>query len=144
MVEFTDGSTLAQASPPDMRLPISLALDWPHRVAGAAAAVDWRSAHTWTFEPLDTEAFPSVELARRAGLAGGAAPAVYNAANEELVARFHAGDVQFLSIVDGVADVLGEWLSKHHPAAANPGTVEEVEAAEAWARERARALAPAH
>ena len=143
MVEFTDGSTLAQASPPDMRLPISLALDWPTRVAGAAAAVDWRTAQSWTFEPLDTTAFPSVDLARRAGIAGGAAPAVYNAANEELVARFHAADVPFLSIVDGVADVLGEWLSEHHAAAANPGTVEDVEAAEAWARERARAFTPA-
>jgi len=144
MVEFTDGSTLAQASPPDMRLPISLALDWPHRVPDAAAAVDWRAANTWTFEPLDTEAFPSVDLARRAGIAGGAAPAVYNAANEELVARFHAGDVSFLSIVDGIADVLGEWLSEHHPAASNPGTVEDIEAAEAWARERARTVAPAN
>jgi 1-deoxy-D-xylulose-5-phosphate reductoisomerase len=143
MVEFTDGSTLAQASPPDMRLPISLALDWPHRVSGAAAAVDWRTAQSWTFEPLDTTAFPAVELARRAGMAGGAAPAVYNAANEELVARFHAGDVPFLSIVDGVADVLGEWLSEQHPAAADPGTVEDVESAEDWARERARSLTPA-
>jgi 1-deoxy-D-xylulose-5-phosphate reductoisomerase len=141
MVEFADGSTLAQASPPDMRLPIALALDWPHRVPGAAAAVDWSRAHTWTFEPLDDEAFPSVQLARRAGLAGGCAPAVYNAANEELVAAFHAGDVPFLSIVDSVADVLGEWLSEQHDNAGDPGTVEDVERAEQWARERARAVA---
>jgi 1-deoxy-D-xylulose-5-phosphate reductoisomerase len=124
-----------------MRLPIALALDWPHRVPGAAAAVDWSRAHTWTFEPLDDEAFPSVQLARRAGLAGGCAPAVYNAANEELVAAFHAGDVPFLSIVDSVADVLGEWLSEQHDNAGDPGTVEDVERAEQWARERARAVA---
>ncbi len=84
MVEFTDGSTIAQASPPDMRLPISLALGWPDRVPGAALAVDWTRAQTWTFEPLDDEAFPAVGLAKRAGEAGGCAPAVFNAANEEL------------------------------------------------------------
>ncbi|MDT4937211.1 MAG: 1-deoxy-D-xylulose-5-phosphate reductoisomerase [Pseudonocardiales bacterium] len=142
MVEFVDGSTIAQASPPDMRLPIALALDWPHRVPGAAAGVDWTTPQTWTFEPLDRHAFPAVELARRAGIAGGCAPAVLNAANEELVARFHAGDVAFLSIVDTVADVVDEWLSERHAAAGNPGTVEDVESAEAWARDRARSLAP--
>ncbi|HJQ42985.1 MAG TPA: 1-deoxy-D-xylulose-5-phosphate reductoisomerase [Jatrophihabitantaceae bacterium] len=144
MVEFIDGSTIVQASPPDMRLPIALALDWPHRVPGAAAAVDWTTAHTWTFEPLDAEAFPAVELARRAGTAGGCAPAVYNAANEELVAAFRAGEIGFLSIVDALADVVEEWLSSATPASLNPGTVEDVEQAEGWARRRARALvAPA-
>jgi 1-deoxy-D-xylulose-5-phosphate reductoisomerase len=140
MVEFTDGSTLAQASPPDMRLPISIALDWPNRVPGAAAAVDWSTAQTWTFEPLDPAAFPAVDLARTAGEAGGCAPAVFNAANEELVAAFHAGTVGFLEIVDTVADVLGEWLRNRHSAAGNPGTVEDVEHAEAWARDRVRSL----
>jgi 1-deoxy-D-xylulose-5-phosphate reductoisomerase len=124
-----------------MRLPIALALDWPTRVPGAAHPVDWSTAQRWTFEPLDDEAFPAVELARRAGMAGGCAPAVYNAANEELVAAFHAGEVPFLSIVDSVADVVGEWLSEHHEATANPGTVEDVETADRWARERARVLA---
>ncbi|MDT4978009.1 MAG: 1-deoxy-D-xylulose-5-phosphate reductoisomerase [Pseudonocardiales bacterium] len=141
MVEFTDGATLAQASPPDMRLPIALALDWPHRVPGAAAALDWTTAQSWTFEPLDDEAFPAVELARRAGQAGGCAPAVFNAANEELVAAFHDGKVGFLRIVDVVAEVVDEWLSAQHAAAANPGTVEDVEHAEAWARAQARSLA---
>jgi 1-deoxy-D-xylulose-5-phosphate reductoisomerase len=141
MVEFSDGSTLAQASPPDMRLPIALALDWPNRVPGAARAVDWATAQQWTFEPLDDVAFPAVQLARQAGRAGGCAPAVYNAANEELVAAFHAGEIPFLSIVDSVADVVGEWLSEHQAAAADPGTVEDVEDAERWARERARVLA---
>jgi 1-deoxy-D-xylulose-5-phosphate reductoisomerase len=144
MVEFVDGSTMVQASPPDMRLPISLALDWPNRVPGAAHAVDWSTAHTWTFEPLDSEAFPAVDLARQAGQAGGCAPAVYNAANEELVEAFHAGRIGFLQIVDTVADVLDEWLRSHHTQAQRPGTVEDIEQAEQWARERARVRAVGH
>jgi 1-deoxy-D-xylulose-5-phosphate reductoisomerase len=146
MVEFADGSTIAQASPPDMRLPIALALGWPDRVPGAAAPVDWGTAQAWTFEPLDSEAFPAVDLARRAGTAGGCAPAVYNAANEALVAEFHSGSITFLQIVDTVADVLDEWLSTGHAVtgdAGNPGTVEDVEQADEWARGRARALAGA-
>jgi 1-deoxy-D-xylulose-5-phosphate reductoisomerase len=143
MVEFTDGSTIAQASPPDMRLPIALALGWPDRVPGAAPSVDWTSTQSWTFEPLDPVAFPAVELARRAGVAGGCAPAVYNAANEELVAAFHAGGATFLQIVDTVADVLDEWLSNQHAHTGNPGTVEDVEQAEEWARARARELTAA-
>jgi 1-deoxy-D-xylulose-5-phosphate reductoisomerase len=141
MVEFTDGSTLAQVSPPDMRLTISLAMGWPDRVPGAAKAIDWTQARSWTFEPLDNAAFPAVALARRAGAAGGCAPAVYNAANEELVAAFHAGEVRFPQIVDTVADVVDEWLSRHHQAVGNPGTVEDVERAQDWARERARSRA---
>jgi 1-deoxy-D-xylulose-5-phosphate reductoisomerase len=138
MVEFSDGSTLTQASPPDMRLPISLALGWPDRVPDAAPAVDWTTPAQWTFEPLDTAAFPSVELARSAGRAGGCAPAVLNAANEELVAAFHRSDISFLAIVDTVRDVLGEWLRVRHTEVGEPGTVEDVEAAEQWARECAR------
>ncbi|WP_375485349.1 1-deoxy-D-xylulose-5-phosphate reductoisomerase [uncultured Jatrophihabitans sp.] len=144
MVEFVDGSTIAQASPPDMRLPISLALGWPDRVAGAAHHVDWTQAHTWTFEPLDDAAFPAVALAKRVGREGGCAPAVYNAANEQLVDAFHDGRIGFLQIVDTIADVVEEWLSERRHVAANqgiPGTVEEVEQAEDWARERARTLA---
>jgi 1-deoxy-D-xylulose-5-phosphate reductoisomerase len=141
MVEFADGSTIAQASPPDMRLPIALALGWPDRVPDAAPAVDWTTAHTWTFEPMDAEAFPAVDLARRAGQAGGCAPAVYNAANEELVEAFHAGSIGFLQIVDTVTAVLDEWLSGQHLSVGNPGTVEDVEHAEGWARARARELA---
>jgi 1-deoxy-D-xylulose-5-phosphate reductoisomerase len=140
MVEFTDGATIAQASPPDMRLPIALALGWPDRVPGAAASVDWSAAQTWTFEPLDAKAFPAIDLAREAGAAGGCAPAVYNAANEELVAAFHDGAVGFLGIVDTIGDVLREWLDTRHADAGNPGTVEDVEHAEAWAHMRARAI----
>ncbi|GAT66987.1 1-deoxy-D-xylulose-5-phosphate reductoisomerase [Planomonospora sp. ID91781] len=134
MVEFTDGSVIAQASPPDMRLPIALALGWPERVAGAAPAVDWTRAHTWTFEPLDDEAFPAVALARHVGAAGGTAPAVYNAANEVCVEAFLGGRLPFPGIVDTVAAVVAE----HVPGEA--GSVEEVLAADGWARIRAREL----
>jgi 1-deoxy-D-xylulose-5-phosphate reductoisomerase len=139
MVEFTDGSTIAQASPPDMRLPIALAMGWPDRVPDAAPGLDWTQAATWTFEPLDAAAFPAVDLARTAGRAAGCAPAVFNAANEELVAAFHSGRLDFLGIVDGIADVLGQWLSDQHALVGEPGTVEDVENAEAWARERVHA-----
>ncbi len=139
MVEFCDGATIAQASPPDMRLPIALALAWPERVPGAAAGIDWSQAAAWTFEPLDDEAFPAVVLARRAGAAGGAAPAVYNAANEDLVAAFLDGRCAFLAIADVIERVLDSWLSVEQPQRGEPGTVEDVEAAQTWARARVRA-----
>jgi 1-deoxy-D-xylulose-5-phosphate reductoisomerase len=135
LVEFTDGSTLAQASPPDMRLPIALALGWPERVPEAAAAVDWTLAHTWELRPLDHEAFPAVELAKQAGRDGRCRPAIFNAANEECVAAFTIGRLPFLAIVDTVATVLGQA-----PDFAEPGTVDEVLEAEAWARQRANEL----
>src|SRR4051794_16104204 len=106
MVEFTDGSTLAQASPPDMHLPIALALGWPDRVPLASSAVDWSTPGRWEFEPLDRAAFPAVDLARTVGRRGGVAPAVYNAANEECVSAFLAGRLPFLGIVDTVAAVV--------------------------------------
>jgi 1-deoxy-D-xylulose-5-phosphate reductoisomerase len=135
MVEFTDGSTLVQASPPDMRLPIALALGWPDRVPGAVPAVDWTRAHTWELHPLDETAFPAVALAKAAGRAGCCRPAIYNAANEECVAGFTRGVLPFLGIVDTVARVLDEA-----PAFPEPGTVDDVLAAERWARARAREL----
>jgi len=135
MVEFADGSTLAQASPPDMRLPIALALGWPDRVPDAAGAVDWTRAHTWEFFPLDDEAFPAVRLAKAAGAAGRCRPAIYNAANEECVAAFQAGRLPFLGIVDTLERVLDSA-----PDFDEPGTVKEVLAAESWARARAREI----
>jgi 1-deoxy-D-xylulose-5-phosphate reductoisomerase len=135
MVEFVDGSTLAQASPPDMHLPIALALAWPARVAGAAPPLDLTSAQSWTFEPLDETTFPAVRLARDAGRRGGAAPAVYNAVNEEAVAAFVDGRLPFLGIVDLVADVLDE-----PDAAGAVGSADDVRTIEDWARARARAL----
>jgi 1-deoxy-D-xylulose-5-phosphate reductoisomerase len=135
LVEFVDGSTLAQASPPDMRLPIALALAWPERVPEAAAGVDWTEAHNWELRPLDEDAFPAVRLAKAAGQQGHCAPAVYNAANEECVAAFVAGRLPFLGIVDTLAAVLAAA-----PDFAEPGTVEEVLAAEAWARAQAQRM----
>jgi len=134
MVSFTDGSTIAQASPPDMRLPISLALGWPDRVAGAAPTCDFGTASTWEFEPLDDAVFPAVQLARQAGEAGGCLTAVYNAANEEAAAAFLAGRIRFPAIVRTIADVCGaadQWR-------AEPATVEDVLDAQRWARQRAR------
>ncbi|MEU4762804.1 1-deoxy-D-xylulose-5-phosphate reductoisomerase [Actinosynnema sp. NPDC023794] len=136
MVTFTDGSTLAQASPPDMKLPIALALGWPDRIPGAAAACTFDVATAWTFEPLDDETFPAVRLARQAGSGGGCLPAVYNAANEEAVAVFLGGGTSFTSIVDTVAGVLAEADGWAH----EPVDVDEVLAAEQWARARAREL----
>jgi 1-deoxy-D-xylulose-5-phosphate reductoisomerase len=133
MVTFTDGSTIAQASPPDMRLPIALALNWPDRVPGAAPACRWEEASAWTFEPLDNAAFPAVELARHTGTVGGCLPAVFNAANETVVAAFLAQNTRFTSIVDTVEQVVeagGEWHRE-------PRDLSDVFAAEQWARARA-------
>ena len=131
MVEFTDGSTLAQASPPDMRMPISLGLGWPDRVPDAAPGCDWTKAATWTFFPLDTEAFPSVGLARHVGSLGGTAPAVFNAANEECVDAFLDGRLPFTGIVDTVAKVVAEH---GRPSPGTALTLADVLAAETWAR----------
>lgn len=131
MVQFVDGSTIAQASPPDMRLPIALGLGWPARVPQAASPCDWTQAATWTFEPLDAEAFPAVGLAKDAARQGSTFPAVFNAANEEAVGAFHAGRIRFTDIVDTVDSVLSE-----HPGSSGL-TVESVLDAERWARARA-------
>jgi 1-deoxy-D-xylulose-5-phosphate reductoisomerase len=134
MVTFTDGSTLAQASPPDMKLPIALAMGWPSRVAAAALACDFSTASRWEFEPLDAEVFPAVELARHAGDGGGCLTAVYNAANEEAAAAFLDGRIRFPAIVRTIAEVLraaDQW-------AAEPATVEDVLDAQRWARDRAK------
>lgn len=135
MVEFVDGSTIAQASPPDMRLPIAVALGWPDRVPDAAPAVDWTTSHTWQFAPLDDAAFPAVALAKAAGEAGRSRPAIYNAANEECVAAFVAGRLPFLGIVDTLEQVLADA-----PDFGEPGTVEDVLAAESWARGHAQTI----
>jgi 1-deoxy-D-xylulose-5-phosphate reductoisomerase len=136
MVEFADGATIIQASPPDMRIPIALGLAWPDRVAGAAPCLDWTTAATWTFEPLDEAAFPAVALAREAARLGGTAPAVYNGANEACVADFLAGRISFPRIVDTVARI----VSEHDTSRTGATTVDDVLAVDAWARARAREL----
>jgi 1-deoxy-D-xylulose-5-phosphate reductoisomerase len=138
MVEFCDGATIIQASPPDMRLPISLGMSWPDRVPDAAPRLDWSTAAAWTFEPLDDAAFPAGARAREAAAAGGTAPAVYNAANEACVADFLAGRIRFPRIVDTVARI----LSEHDAARAAVTTVPDLLAVDGWARRRARELNP--
>jgi 1-deoxy-D-xylulose-5-phosphate reductoisomerase len=133
MVEFVDGSTLAQASPPDMRLPISLGLDWPNRVPGVGVPLDWSSSMTWQFEPVDDETFPAVELAKSVGRAGGTYPAVFNAANEQAVFAFHAGRIGYLDILDTIAAV----IDRH---TAGETSLAGVLDAERWARAEADAL----
>lgn len=133
MVEFVDGSTIAQASPPNMKLPISLGLDWPNRVAGVGVPLDWTTASMWTFEPLDEAAFPAVSLAKQVGTAGKTFPAVFNAANEQAVLAFHAGRIGFLDIVDTVSRVVDD----HEPIEL---TLDGLFEAELWARARADEL----
>jgi 1-deoxy-D-xylulose-5-phosphate reductoisomerase len=140
MVEFTDGSTIAQASPPDMRLPIGHALAWPDRLPGAAKPVDWTKASDWHFEPLDETAFPAVALAKDAGRAGGLMPAVYNAANEEAVAAFRDGRLPFLGIVDTIEAVLAAAPDGLVGHSGRPSSVADVLEAEKWARSSARRL----
>jgi 1-deoxy-D-xylulose-5-phosphate reductoisomerase len=154
MVQFVDGSTLAQCSPPDMKLPIALGLSWPDRLAGVAKSCDWTTASSWTFEPLDNEAFPAVELARECGRLGGTAPAVYNAANEVCVEAFHDGRIGFLQILDIVSAVSREHTaepdsSTHSDPSGDVGSLlvgnsdlslEIVLAADRWARVRAQEL----
>lgn len=134
-VTFVDGATIAQASPPSMKMPIAHALAWPGRVAGAQPALDFTQAHTWTFEPLDNAAFPAVELARWAAKQGDPYPAIYNAANEVAVDAFFAGEIRFPHIVDVISDV----VSTAAGYARVPGDVAGVLDVDKQAREAATA-----
>jgi 1-deoxy-D-xylulose-5-phosphate reductoisomerase len=134
MVEFTDGSTLAQVSPPDMKLPIALGLGWPDRVPGAATPMDWTQAASWTFEPLDASVFGAVALCREVGTTGGTAPAALNAANEVCVQAFLDGRLELAAIVDTIAQIVGEHDLRERP------TLVEVLQTEKWARSRASEL----
>jgi 1-deoxy-D-xylulose-5-phosphate reductoisomerase len=100
MVEFIDGSTIAQASPPNMKGPIAYALGDGARVSKATAPVDWSKSHTWDFVPIDSNRFPAIDLARRCGELGGGLPAIFNAANEVAVEAFVKGKISFVQIVD--------------------------------------------
>ena len=150
MVEFVDGSTLAQASPPDMRLPIALGMSWPERVPGAIAGCDWSKAATWEFFPVDPLAFPAIDLARAAGAAGGTATAVFNAADEACVAAFLDRAIAFPQIVRTVGEVLAEHLAGGDGregsalVSGNSLTLGHVEQADAWARTRALEVSSAY
>ena len=134
MVTFTDGSTLAQVSPPDMRLPIQLGLAWPERLDEAFCAMDWTEAQSWTFEPADRATFRALDLAEAAGRAGGTAPAVLNAANEVAVDAFLDGQIGFLDIAATVEAVLDQ-----RPDVGTVRDVADVLDADAWARDAAHA-----
>ena len=115
MVEFHDGSVIAQASPPSMKLPIALALSWPDRTVGVIPPIDWNTSHTWSFNPIDNAKFPAIELARRCGEIGGAMPAIFNAANEEAVAAFLKGQIKFTEIIE-IVDAVLQQLAGNAPA----------------------------
>lgn len=133
MVTFVDGATIAQASPPSMKLPISLALDWPNRVPEAQPALDFTQSFSWDFEPVDDATFPAVQCARDVVTRSGTWPAVYNAANEEAAAAFLSGRIAFPQIMDVVEEVL-EHADRF---AGVPSTVEDVLASEVAARAKA-------
>ena len=136
MVEFHDGSTIAQLGPPRMLVPIALGLSWPERLEDVDVPCDWSRAQSWDFHPLDDEAFPAVRLARQVGAAGGTFPAVYNAANEVCVDAFHEGRLRFPDIVDTVGRVVDE----HRGSDFDASSVDGVLAADRWARSRAADL----
>ena len=137
MVEFADGSTIAQVSPPSMLIPIALGMSWPDRVPDAGPCVDWTKAATWEFLPLDGDAFPAVALARAVGAAGSCFPAVFNAANEECVAAFLSRRIRFTQIVETVQRVVDQW-STHPENKTGALNVDSLLSAETWARNRAR------
>ena len=134
MVEYVDGSTIAQASPPNMKGPISFAINYPDRVKAATAPIDWTQSHTWTFAPIDNERFPAIDLARRCGALGGGLPAIFNAANEVCVSSFISGAIGFTSIVETVEEVVQKLGGK---SASAPRDLADVSAIE----EDARAIA---
>jgi 1-deoxy-D-xylulose-5-phosphate reductoisomerase len=133
MVEFVDGAVVAQIGLPTMLVPIALGMAWPDRVPDAETPVDWTKAADWRFEPLDDVAFPAVALAREAGGRGSTAPAVYNAANEVCVDAFHEGRLPFAAITDTIGSVLAD----HDVPSGEQLTLDDVLAADAWAREAA-------
>ena len=137
MVEFVDGSTIAQASPPNMKGPISLALHYPHRVPLATKPIDWTQSHSWTFSPIDTQRFPVISLARSCGEAGGALPAIFNASNEVAVQAFIDGQITFTGIIDIVTSAVE---SLRGAAATKLRDIADVSAAEEDARRTAREL----
>lgn len=148
MVEFHDGSTIAQVGPPRMLVPIALGLSWPDRLEDVDVPTDWAVPQAWEFLPLDDEAFPAVALARRAGSAGGTGPAVYNAANEVCVDAFHDRMIRFTDIVDTVARVVDHHFTGDPEQVCRAGTgsdsapldVAGVLRADRWARDEARRM----
>jgi 1-deoxy-D-xylulose-5-phosphate reductoisomerase len=127
MVEYKDGSTIAQASPPNMKGPIALAINYPQRTVGATSAIDWSSASTWNFAPIDHARFPAVNLARHCGTVGGALPAIFNAANEEAVAAFINGRIKFTDIIATVEEMITQYEGQSLPALRDLADVSAIE-----------------
>jgi 1-deoxy-D-xylulose-5-phosphate reductoisomerase len=137
LVEYVDGSTIAQASPPNMKGPIAYALSYPERINKATPAIDWSKPHTWEFSPIDNEKYPAIELAKRCGQVGAGLPAVYNAANEVAVAAFLAGQIKFTAIIDTVESVVQSFGSN---SATTIRDISDVSAIEQSARSKATEL----
>lgn len=133
-VTWRDGATILQASPPDMRLPIALGLDWPTRLEKTVTALDFTSAQQWQFEPVDHETFLAIKLARAAVAASASHPAVYNAANEVFVDAFLAGNLPYLQIVDSLAEVLSEHIGIDNP------DLGQIMEAQTWAKAKAQEI----
>ena len=140
MVEFIDGSTMAQASPPNMKVPIALALSWPDRLNEISPAIDWSKSSTWNFEAIDEKVFLALSVARKAGQSGGSAPAVMNAANEECVTAFIERKLPFLSIVEIVNTVLDNHLNNKELVSNKELTLEKLLIADEKARTSAKDL----
>ncbi len=134
MVEFVDGSTMAQASPPNMKVPIALALSWPDRLENISPAIDWTKSSNWNFEQVDEQVFSALNVARKAGQAAGSAPAVMNAANEECVASFIERKLSFLSIVEIVNKVLEKHISSAQFISNSDLTIDKLFAVDKQAR----------
>ena len=132
MVTWKDGATIAQASPPDMKLPIALGLTWPRRLSDIEKPVDFLQRQEWTFEPVDSQTFPAINLARAAVTESQTHPAVYNAANEVFVDAFLRGQLAYLSIVDLLEEVLAEHQGIDEP------TLDDILGAQEWAKASAR------
>lgn len=127
MVQYKDGSTIAQASPPNMKGPIALAINYPHRTVGATAPLDWSTSHTWTFAPIDSDRFPAVALARHCGLAGGALPAIFNASNEVAVDAFIEGAISFIEIIPTVEKIVAQFEGNSLPTLRDISDVTAIE-----------------
>lgn len=127
MVEYKDGSTIAQASPPNMKGPIALAINFPNRTAGATAPIDWSKASTWSFAPIDPDRFPAVALARHCGAAGGALPAIFNAANEVAVDAFMDGKIKFVEIIPTVESIVATYEKGAIPTLRDLSDVSAIE-----------------
>jgi 1-deoxy-D-xylulose-5-phosphate reductoisomerase len=127
MVEFKDGSTIAQASPPNMKGPIALAINYPQRTGAATAPIDWSQSATWNFSPIDEARFPAVALARHCGAVGGALPAIFNASNEVAVAAFIAGQLSFNQIIATVSSVVARFEGSSIPTLRDLSDVGAIE-----------------